>query len=298
MFNARAYLRNPDYDKVGSFLVDTFVPGYKSTNWLQARWEYMHFHPALNIDDLNRFGIWEDAAGCVIGVVHYEYSLGQAYFQLHPEHSYLKKEMLAYAEENLYAVQDNGKKKLRLFIDSRDQEMEALAAAAGYIKSGQATEPMAQFDICCPFGEVAVPEGFRLQTLQEENDLHKVNRVLWRGFNHPGEPPEEEIDGRRLMQSAPNYNKEITVVTVAPDGSYASFAGNWFDPVHKIAYIEPVATDPDYRMKGLGKAAVLEGIRRCGNLGAKVVYVGSSQPFYLTIGFAVIFEVYTWTKEF
>jgi hypothetical protein len=36
---------------------------------------------------------------------------------------------------------------------------------------------------------------------------------------------------------------------------------------------------------GLGKAAVLEGIHRCGMLGAKQAYVISSQQFYYCIGF-------------
>jgi predicted N-acetyltransferase YhbS len=35
---------------------------------------------------------------------------------------------------------------------------------------------------------------------------------------------------------------------------------------------------------GLGKAAVLEGIRRVGDLGARKVLVGSSQQFYYSIG--------------
>jgi len=33
---------------------------------------------------------------------------------------------------------------------------------------------------------------------------------------------------------------------------------------------------------------VLEGIRRCGALGATCAYVGSDQPFYLSLGFEVI----------
>jgi predicted N-acetyltransferase YhbS len=47
---------------------------------------------------------------------------------------------------------------------------------------------------------------------------------------------------------------------------------------------------------GLGKAAVLEGIRRCGNLGATVAYVGSDQEFYLSFGFKVIHTSECWLK--
>ena len=38
-------------------------------------------------------------------------------------------------------------------------------------------------------------------------------------------------------------------------------------------------------MKGLGKAVVLEAVKRCGQMGAKTALVGSSQQFYYNIGF-------------
>jgi predicted N-acetyltransferase YhbS len=72
----------------------------------------------------------------------------------------------------------------------------------------------------------------------------------------------------------------------------------WYEPKNKIAYVEPVATDPTYRRMGLGKAAVYEGIRRCGECGATVAFVESDQQFYLDIGFERIFIRHPWIKEF
>lgn len=60
--------------------------------------------------------------------------------------------------------------------------------------------------------------------------------------------------------------------------------GMCYDREAGFAVIEPVATDPDYRKMGLGKAAVSEEIRRVGELGAKIALVGSSQQFYYSIG--------------
>jgi len=71
-----------------------------------------------------------------------------------------------------------------------------------------------------------------------------------------------------------------------------------YEPTGRYAYVEPMATDPVYRRLGLGKAAVLEGIRRCGALGAKVAYVGSDQAFYLSIGYEVIYTSERWIKFF
>jgi predicted N-acetyltransferase YhbS len=64
----------------------------------------------------------------------------------------------------------------------------------------------------------------------------------------------------------------------------------------KSALVEPVATEPAYRKMGLGKAAVLEGIKRCSELGATRAFVGSSQQFYYNIGFRP-YTALTWWKK-
>ena len=149
-----------------------------------------------------------------------------------------------------------------------------------------------------PFPPIHVPEGFALKTLADEDDLRKTHRVLHRGFDHPGEPPEEGVEGRRLMQSAPSFRKDLTIVVTAPDGRFVSFCGMWYESVNRYALIEPLATDPDHRRMGLAKAAVWEGIRRCADEGAEVVYVGSDQLFYKAIGFKELYKSECWIKKF
>ena len=95
---------------------------------------------------------------------------------------------------------------------------------------------------------------------------------------------------------APNFLKDLTVVVVAPDENYVSYSGMWVVPENRVAYVEPVATDPDYRRMGLGKAAVLESLRRAAALGAEVAWVGSDQGFYKAIGFETMFAAYPWVK--
>ena len=76
-----------------------------------------------------------------------------------------------------------------------------------------------------------------------------------------------------------------------------SYCGTWYEPVHSIAYVEPVCTDPDYRRRGLGRAAVMEGIRRCGRLGATLAWVGATRPFYLALGFQPVYSSSVWQRE-
>jgi len=100
------------------------------------------------------------------------------------------------------------------------------------------------------------------------------------------------------MQSGPHFRHDLSIVVKAPNGEYASYAGLWYEPENHTACVEPVATDPDYRRLGLGRAAVLEGIRRCAAEGAEIAFVGSEQPFYSAIGFHPIVRHLRWTKHF
>jgi ribosomal protein S18 acetylase RimI-like enzyme len=144
--------------------------------------------------------------------------------------------------------------------------------------------------------EYHLPDGFRLQSLADENDLVRINRCLWRGFNHPGEP-DADLSGRRRMQMAPYFRPDLTMTVVAPDGQYVAFAGTWVEPSCGYALVEPVATDPDYRRMGLGRAAVLEGLTRCAAEGATIGYVGSDQEFYKSIGFRGVNNEECWTRK-
>jgi len=82
-----------------------------------------------------------------------------------------------------------------------------------------------------------------------------------------------------------NVNLNLKIAVVAPNGDFISYCGMWHDPSSKNVLVEPVATDPAFRRMGLGRAAVLEAVLRCGKLGATNAFVVSSQQFYYNIGF-------------
>lgn len=280
-----------DFFKVRNFLMKIHEPGYTGRNWLWARWEYMFSHPSLDETNLWRIGLWEDE-GKIVALVTYEHNIGAAWFSFDRDYSYLKREMLEYAMEYLPRIDEDGRKSLRAIISDDDAEMREFAVKHGFTMT-ERRDPMSEFRVSGKFPDITVPEGFSIISLADENDLWKIERVMWRGFNHPGEPPEDYIAGRLKMQSGPSFRKDLTIVVKAPNGDYVSF-GMWYDRSTDYAYVEPVATDPDYRRMGLGRATVLEGIRRCFAEGAEVAYVGTTMPFYLSIGFKPLFEAHWW----
>ena len=63
------------------------------------------------------------------------------------------------------------------------------------------------------------------------------------------------------------------------------------------AYIEPVATVPEHRGKGLGRAVVYEAANRAKEQGAKRAIVLSDQDFYKRLGMIKSSEVGTWVRN-
>ena len=285
MITNRRYTSIEDYYAISDFLISLYQPLNKDGNWIQPIWAYMHSHPNLDFGLLGRIRLWHDDDR-LVAVAHYEYTVGEAFLPVHPDYAHLKAELLDYAIAELARVDADGTRTLRVYLPDVDPEFEAIARARGFELEAEGLRTMSYLETPEGFApDLRLSSGYRIVSLAEENDLVRMHRVLWRGFNHQGEPPAEGILWRRQMQSSPFFRHDLTLAVVAPNGDWASFCGMWYEPHNRIALVEPVATDPTYRRLGLGRAVVLEGIRRCADLGARIAYVGSDQLFYKSIGF-------------
>ena len=52
----RPYDHAADFDTVGQFLIESYVPGRTLRNWLEPRWQYMHYHPLIEGLPLEQIG--------------------------------------------------------------------------------------------------------------------------------------------------------------------------------------------------------------------------------------------------
>ena len=291
----RPYVHTTDFDEVSRLLLDAYRPGATFSSWLQPRWEYQHFHPLIGEVDRSRFGVAETDDGHMLGIVHNEHDPAVAYLQRRPGDDAVVEPLLDWAEDQLGGWSPTSRREvLGLHVPTCDRTLTAALVRRGYTRDLVRTEPN-----CCLTGidrlpHPSAPHGTVLRTLAEDNDLAEVDRVLWRGFDHDGPPPAEGIEERRFMQSAPNFRPDLTVVTVTPEGTYTAFCGVWLVAGHRLAYVEPVATVPDHRRQGHGRAVVIEALRRAGQAGAEVAWVGSDQPFYLALGFEPRFDAPLW----
>jgi predicted N-acetyltransferase YhbS len=294
----RNYSGEKDFKAISDFLISNYQPDNADGNWLEPRWEYMHFRSdIIGKIDTGKIGIWEDN-NKIVGAAHPEEFAGELFLQIHPESGFLKAKMLDYAEHTLFGVDKQGKKFIIAFVYDTDKELIEIIKHRGYQPIATTDDDyLSQYSIPEVFPEIQLPDGFKLKSVQEENNPEKVQRLLWRGFDHKGEPPTEQISVWETIQDAPNYRRDTNIIVEAPNGDYAAYCGLWYVPENRYGYVEPVATDPNYRKLGLGRAAVLEGIQRCGLSGAKTAYVTTGNLFYANIGFKRIRSSHRWRKE-
>jgi ribosomal protein S18 acetylase RimI-like enzyme len=291
----RNYTKQPgiteDYHKVRDFLVKL---GY--AEYTYARWDWMTTHGYLDKTAVGKIGIWEDD-NQIVGVATFDCQLGNAFCLISPGYAFLKKEMLLYAKDNL---SKDG--KFGVVIADIDLEFQSIAAELGFFATVD-KENDAAFYLDKSSTAYDLPDGFHITSIKDSFNMYQYLRVLWKGFNHElngeGEFQFSEEDDMESKESMlrPNVDLNLKVAAVAQDGNFAAYCGMWYDTEAGYAVIEPVATDPAYRRMGLGRAVVLEGIRRAGELGAKIAFVGSSQQFYYSIGLRPFRTATIWRKK-
>jgi predicted N-acetyltransferase YhbS len=306
------YRAGQDFIQVRDFLVHTYQAFEKPINWGLERWNYVRYYVAPmrgayglqnagpeHSDQAIRFweehiGVWQSSEDDIVGVVHPEYPwFGDAFFQRHPQYTYLLDEMVDYAEQTLAHREKN---TLRICIYEHDRPFQDVVKSRGYRKDPEPPGYASEF-VIRELPEAKLPQGFVVQSMAEHNDIELRRKVVGRAFNHTDPSEWPTAYAYEELQKAPDYRKDLDLYVVSPDGEYVSCCIVWYDEHNRIGYFEPVGTHPDFRRRGLGREVVMEGIRRIAALGAKAAHVGSGRPFYEAIGFRKKYVTLTWTKE-
>ncbi len=290
MIKNRRYKLLADFDKVRQFLDDIYNLDTLNSYMLPQFFEYAHTHPYFNHKLTHRFGLWEDGDD-LVGLASYEMGLGECFLTIRDGYNNILPEMLNYAEKELSEVKDD-KRKSSVWTTSKEEVKKELLKNNGYKKVH--TEPIRIFNYNQDFIELDLPKGYSIISLEDENDIEKIHECLWKGFNH-GPNPDNDYDGRLLMQSGPNFRKDLTTIIKAPNGDYAVYAGMWLDEQNEYAYLEPMATVPEHRRKGLGTIALTEAMKKTKKLGAKYCF-GGVPEFYKAIGFKTVCLRERWEK--
>ncbi|TQR45967.1 GNAT family N-acetyltransferase [Paenibacillus popilliae] len=227
------------YNEVCQFLIDISQEHRKHINWNWVRWEWMYFHPDFNRSLRSKIGLWFDNLD-LVGLATYDYDLGEAFFATKQGYEELEDEIIEYAVNNF--SDENG---LGIAVNDTDAERSQRLQNKGFVKHDQC-ENILVLTIANIDHHSVLPAGITLKSLDAETDVYKHETVLWKGFDHDGPVPIDEvtIQKQKAMLSAIHMNPSLHIAAV-----------------------------------------VVEALKRCSVLGANKAYVISDHPFYKAIGF-------------
>jgi ribosomal protein S18 acetylase RimI-like enzyme len=300
-----------DWWAVRELLVRSHAGSPPGWNWDVRRWDGSRFHnevPALPAAMAAAIGVWEAADGRLAGAVHGEGGPGEAYLELDPDWRHLQPAMLDWAEAHLAAEDADGRRVLEVPARDYDLPLRELLRERGY-EERQAGTWLRRLRFgageSSPGRVLEAPEaapGYALRATAEatlDADCGQMAALLNASF---GRSTHTAGEYRTFVTRSPSFRHDLNLVAVAPDGSFAAHAGFTVDEANRHGIIEPVCTHPDHRQRGLGRALILEGLRRLRDLGAATcdVETGDMVPanaLYRSIGFSEEYRGHTWRRE-
>lgn len=268
------------YDNVCDFLIELSEYNRNHINWNWARWEWMFFHPEFNRDLMDKIGLWY-CNEKLVGIATYDHYFGEAFFATKQGFEELEKDILEYVTATF--SNENG---LGIAVNDKDTHTLDLLYSKKFVEN-DLTENILELKLENVSLEFTTPAGIIVKNIDIKNDLYKLHHLLWKAFDNEGSVPVDEatMSKQKVMLSARNLNSFLHIVAENADGEYVAYCGLWYRQKTDYVYIEPVCTIPEYRHKGLGKAVVLEALKRGRSLGAEKAYVISDNSFYKSLGF-------------
>ncbi len=221
----------------------------------------------------------------------------------------------AWTEAQLLAVLGGASAQLQtVWVSEDDDVLTAWLAGRGYTPSADdylwsLERPLAgALPAPCP------PDGFTLRPLAGEAETAPRALAAHAAFGSR-QPAAGYVERYRRFMRSPVYAGALDLVAVPPSlptghppaerhSAVAAFALAWTDPANGVGLFEPVGTHPRYQRQGLGRALLLEGLRRWQQAGLRTatVCVESGSPaalrLYESVGFAPARKLLTFTKTF
>ncbi len=268
------------YGDVHRFLT-TFADSGVNEHFHWGRFDWMMTHPCLDRENISRIAIFRDGNSKIAGLALFDTSYEDRWYLLHADSN---QELFSQMVEYIIDVDGN---EAIVHANESDKPLCDFLASKGFV--GQHSESVLELPLNDKRLNDTLPDGFKMVY---EPDEYKWRQVIRRGFGDDGEPeaPDEETAKAQMRLNDDAYIK----VFAEKGGIYAAHCGVWYDG-GETAYIEPVATVPEHRKKGLGKAVVYGVLNIAAGRGAKRAIVLSEQEFYFRIGMTVSSKVRIWT---
>lgn len=273
---------NDQYKEISEFLRITADHGFNEHfHW--GRFYWMMAHPDLDIEALPKIAIFRDNNKGIVGIAIFDTCYQNRWYIIH---SVSDEILLRQLMEYVNRYDDTPIIKANLRDISLCKLLEDIKYKSRY------SESILTMNLSHDL-YYRLPAGFCINEPHVQIDKRQWRFVIHRGFDNDGIP---QIHGKNTAKAEERLLiKEYIKTFAMKDGDYVAHCGVWYDG-GETAYIEPVATVPECRRKGLGRAVVYEALNRAKNRGAKRAVVISEQDFYKNIGMEKSSEVYSFVK--
>ena len=175
--------------------------------------------------------------------------------------------------------------------------------SCGFRKTGEIGLRMAR-NLDESIAKPQLPTGFAVRHLIGERDIDPYidmgNSAFPTGFKR-----EHHVE----LQQVPEFIAELDLVVEAPNGKFAALCQCYFDPCESgrgkrwEGWTDPIGTHPEFRRRGLARAAVTEGLHRlkkCGVARATLYTVENNTAarcLYESLGYKVLYRIFTYEKK-
>jgi mycothiol synthase len=264
------------------------------------------------LDTARDLRLWQDDDGQVIGfgqlwVLQGTADLnGRLMLWVRPQarDQGLETQIIAWATERLrQAAQEHGKPaRLRIQVREGQDDRLAFLRAQGFTIDRYSFTMTRSLD--APIAEPRLPAGFVIREVAGPHEAEQWAEMFNLSFiDHPGSSPWAAQQVLHYL-SEPNYRQDLNLVAIAPDGTFAGFCWAVIYPEQNArsgrseGEIDVLGTRRGFRKIGLGRALLLEGLRRIKAAGMASAGLGviANNPtgalqLYESVGFQ---RVHTW----
>ncbi|HLV97277.1 MAG TPA: GNAT family N-acetyltransferase [Ktedonobacterales bacterium] len=253
--------------------------------------------------------LWEDEQGHLRGFAIVQLPWLTVDYVIHPaaRAAGLEETMLAWMLERWPQVMAEHKLSYSLFLEVREDQTARLALLErlGFVRDDWHTLHMSQ-PLHGPLPAAQPLEGFTIRPLAGEDEVAgyvALHRAAFGSNNMT-------VDWRARTLEAPQYIPSLDLVAAAADGSLAALCVGWLSQRShdenggNTGQVEPIGVRPDLQQRGLGRAMLLEGLRRLRAHGATTALIdsdGENDPahsLYTSVGFRVANTVRKYRKDF
>ena len=281
----RFFYRPEDEEELCQFFVK--MNADCDCNHSRIVWEWLRNTPCFEMFQLDKIGIWKENDEIAASLQLLSPWSGYVKADNISNSEDLLLDVIQYAEATFFGIED-GKKHLSICVNEKENNLKKILLQQGYKQLSNENNTL-QYILNEDAAYISLPEGFTIKVLSDVYDFNHLNKLIWEGFNYEGKIPKIDDEVYLPIKHAwIKYNREICSVIIAPDGSYASFCGFWYESKTRTGYLEPMVTAKEYRNLGLGKASIFNSLQILKSYGCKKVFVDSdneSYQYYCKIGF-------------